>query len=452
MAKGRSGRVGLGEWALLALALACAPAAADGPPTARVVLDDFGNDPGDRWRGNGVTVGERAEVEGAQGVLEISDLREGGGGYVERNVAPADWRGNAAVSLRLKAAGEGPLELRLIAYGGGAPRAMLKRFTVEPGDWKTLELPLKAFRPDNVDPLGSFDRVERIRIRWDKGPGRLALDELTLVPGQAGLRSSRPTVEDRLSLAFPKGGGKAISGEHFVLLTDVPLLQGEDGKKLLARLEEGLEALQERYGVPGAPAEPAPLVVFREKGDYLAFPPRLGTWYGAIVPEPKSDGFTVLGVASSWFDAKQGWDRPVFVHEAMHAAIEPLLGIACTGNWLQEGLASAVQATIHPKSLSVDLGTEFRNLRDGKRSKFTFWKEALGQPHPPMRSYPQLITVFDFLREKHSAKWPAIWAAIRGLDGPVHEKALPAIARTVDSTPEALEAAWLAWGAAHYGK
>lgn len=143
----------------------------------------------------------------------------------------------------------------------------------------------------------------------------------------------------------------------------------------------------------------------------------------------------------------------MFVHEAVHAAVERLLRLASSGNWVQEALASAVQATLFPKSLeSVDLAAGFAALAKGEKGTFLPWKGLLGKPHPAMGRYPQLITVLGFLRVKYRERLPRVWDALRALDGPVHEKALPAIAAALESTAADLERAWLDWGVGYYRK
>jgi hypothetical protein len=426
-----------------------APAAA-----APTVLDDFGGDSADRWKGHGLSVAEASVAEGETpsggGILALGF--ETKDGRIEKPIAVRDWRAFDALSMHVAVEADREQPLRVVLLGGTPARVFVRRFAVAPGRWRAVVLPLRDFREDGGDLLGSFASIERVRLQWDDGGGTVRVDDLRLLPGSRGTASCRKTNEDRLRLAFPKGDGRVVEGEKFSLFTNVAGLEGENAKALLARLEEGTRVAVERFGLPGEVEERVPLHVFATRPEYVAFVARLADHFGASVGEPKSDGFTVFSTPASSWDAKQGVERPVFVHEAVHGLVCRAAAIGCNGNWVQEGIATAVQGRVHPKSVDVDFARAFARLDAGEKGPFRPWKEALAERRPPMRSYPQLATVFEFLADEHAARLPAVWSALGRAKRPFHEDGVAVVAEALGTTPDALEASWRAWGAKRYAK
>jgi hypothetical protein len=444
------GQVGL-ALVLLGGAAGAEPPAPPAPPgTAPEVVDDF-QDAGDRWRFENVglhelTLERGASPSGGGGALEVTGPGSKAG-WLRREVPPSDWRSTEAVTLTvaLEAAGEQPLRL---IVGTGGRRHFVRRFKVAPGPWHEVTLRLADFRDGNHHLLPDFARVDRLEIRWDAGEGKLRIDDLKRVPGTRGAASCLPTLAERLRFAFPDGKGKAVEGTGFALLTDVPALHGEGGRKLLARLEEGRKTLVEAFRMPEAPAgTPAvPLHVFATRDAYVAFVARLGEHFGASIAPPTADGFTILRLPLSSYDAAKGWDRPVFVHEAVHGALCAMLGFASDGNWIQEGVASAVQARLHPSSVK---NVDFAGAFAGKR-KFLPWSQLFEKPAPAMSAYAQLLTILEFLADEHADRLPEVWKAITELESPPHKGGAAAIAKALGLSAEDLEKAWLAWGRAKH--
>jgi hypothetical protein len=385
-----------------------------------VPLVDFDNtEPGDGWAMNSVSL--REGTDPARGRILTIEAR-GGKGRIRRESPVADWSVFRAVSIFAKVEANEPIEMRFLAFSGRA--ALVRRFTLQPGDWKEIVLPVKDFRDDTVERVCGLSRIEAFAIQWDKGAGAVTIDDPKLLPGKG-----RPTVEDRLALGFPKGG-KSHESEHFVVMSDV---KGLDLKKIAARLEAGFTVLGERYGLKGALEDKAPFCVFRDRKARDEFLARLGEHFAVNIGPTKADGFTVLGIATGLHDPKQGPDRPVFVHEATHAAIHRLLGVASNGNWVQEGLASAVQMQVFPKS------------RDGAETKKPPWAKLLAEERVPMSTYVDVASIFDFLAERHAEKLPAVWDALRGGREPLHKEGIALIAGALGTDPQALEAEWRAW-------
>jgi hypothetical protein len=351
------------------------------------------------------------------------------------------------VSLFVAVDGATPQPFRIVVSSGKAGRGLLRRFTAAPGPWREVVLPLRDFREDGGDVLGTFAGIERVRIQWDEGKGKARVDDLRLLPGTRGTASCRMTNDDRLRLAFPGGDGKVTEGGRFAVFSNVPQLQGDKAKPLLARLEEGAKVLADRFAIAGEPEERVPLHVFRTKAEYQAFVARMAEHFGANVAAPEHDGFTVFGVPSSTWDAKQGWDRPVYVHEAVHGLVYRLAAISANGNWLQEGLASAVQTRIHPKSMPAgDILKAFQRLEAGEKGPFVAWKEVLFERRPSVKAYAQLASICEFLADRAGRDLTKVWWALAESSKPLHEGGIAIVATALGAKVEDLEKEWLAWG------
>ncbi len=318
-------------------------------------------------------------------------------------------------------------------------------------------LPLRDFRDEALRAVADFAAVRRLRLQFDAVPGTgvaalppVRFDAVWLRRGTAGLRSCEPTVADRLAIAFPDGNGVAHEGAHVVLVTDAPALREDDGKRLVARLDAACVLAAATYGLGAGRGAPAVLHVAATREGYLALVARHAAHFGVHVTPPTSDGYTVMRRAFSSFDAAKGWDRPVYVHETAHALLAERAGLACDGNWVHEAFATAVQARVHPNTVTAPYATALGALARGERSPFQPWRDALGDARPALRRYVQLATVMDFLAEVHAAKMPAVWAALHAAKAPFHEVRADGIAQALGTTPSALEAAWLAWARARW--
>jgi hypothetical protein len=391
---------------------------ADNPGDPVPLVDFDKTEPGDGWSMNSVTLTEGTDPDRGR----VLTIEAKGRGRIRRESPVGDWGNFRAVSIFTRVEGNDPVEMRFLALSGRA--ALVRRFTLKPGGWREVVLPIKDFRDDTGERVCGLSRVEAFALQWDKGDGAVTIDDPRLLPGQG-----RATVEDRLALGFPRGG-RWHESEHFVVMTDVKAL---DLAKLAARLEKGFAVLGDRYGLKGAFEDKAPLYVFRDRRARDAFIERIGEHFAVSIGATKADGFTVLGMATAIHDPRQGPNRPVFVHEAMHAAIHRVLGIASNGNWVQEGLASAVQMQVDPRS------------RAGAATKKPPWEKLFAEERLPMARYVDAASILDFLAECHGEKLPAVWDALREAKGPLHEDGAAAIAGALGTDASALEAEWRAW-------
>ncbi|MEM8882837.1 MAG: hypothetical protein AAGD14_02060 [Planctomycetota bacterium] len=423
-----------------------------------VILDFETGEPADGWRLRNLAMSEVTFPEGKTPsggralALHSRGERKGGfRGMIQRSLPRADWRTAEAFSFHAKVEADGPIALRVIAIRGRGPAGLLRRFTLEPGDWREVTLPLKDFRESGYDQVCGFEQIDRLMIRWDRGAGSVTIDDLRLLPGKRGVLSCTPTNEDRAAVAFGPDAKQVQSfeSEHFVVLTNVPTATKEAVAPLLARLEEGLVVLRDRYGVAGSFDDKVPLLIYRTLDGYRAAVPRIGKHYGAGVSAPQASGYSFFGVGMSVFVPAKGWERPVFLHEAIHGAVHRLLGVASNGNWIQEGLAPAVQVTVFPDALDrKKFGSAFHMEKGGWLLP---WDKVLAGRSVRTRNYPQTLSFMEFLADRHGAKLPEIWSAVRAVRGPIHKEAMPAIAKALGTTPEELQSEWLAWGPEYFG-
>jgi len=404
-----------------------------------VVLVDFETgEPTDGWSFSGIGVAEVRVEEGKTPsggralTLVGEDDRQGRVGYIYRLVTVNDWRRFRAFSLHAKVEAKRAIQMRVIGWDGRGRRGILRRFTLEPGDWREVLLPLATWREEFWDYVGDFRRVAGLEVRWDEGTGEVTIDDLRLIPGTRDDESCRPTDEARMKLAFPDGKGKVLETEDLRIVTDATRFKGREGKRLLARLEEVGVLLRERYGVTGETDQRVNFLVFRKPEDYRAYFPRLGKEFGATIREPTSDGYSALDVVGSTYSAEHGWKRPVYV--------------TSNGNWVQEALANAVQMSIYPESAArVNFLSRFAARRDGV-GPFEPLAKLCGTKRPGSKTYAQLATISDYLAERHRDKLEQVWEVVREHDKRVHEGLLDKIAAALGTTVADLQADWIAWG------
>ena len=188
-----------------------------------------------------------------------------------------------------------------------------------------------------------------------------------------------------------------------------------------------------------APPRPAPLLVFAADGDYRAFWPRFARRFEAAMAAPRSGGFTALGVASAAAAADPAAIRPVFVHEASHALMGPMLGLDNRGEWLLEGLATRYQLAFSGQ----DIAPIARAGLADARGRATFEDLLDGEPIPEAR-YWQAALVIDWMLAD-PARRERLLAALGAMRRRGSTDLRP-LARGYFGVPMAdLESSWLAW-------
>jgi hypothetical protein len=216
--------------------------------------------------------------------------------------------------------------------------------------------------------------------------------------------------DDAIELAFAGVEADRVhrqSGRHVVLASDAPEL---DPAQLAGRLDQVAAAIDADLPELG-PGQPAVLVVFGDQQAYRNFTPRLAERLGGHAPPPASDGFTVLGIATSAWSPRHGTFRPVYTHEFVHSYLITRLGFDNHGDWLHEGLAVRYQLRFHPQP-----GFE-RIVRAGltdPAARTPLAALASGRPIPAQR-YWQAATLVDLLLEspRYAPRRAALFEALR---------------------------------------
>lgn len=224
-------------------------------------------------------------------------------------------------------------------------RATFSRKVVLTGSgWQQVEIPVEWIAPASGS-VGSWPDVQRLAISFFE-ESHLQLDAL-----QADL-AAKPragiSLATMLPIAFPDSPAKEIKTverEGYVVATNAVDC---DPAKVADVLQPVLDQLAKELPLEPAVA-PARLLIFATRAEYQKFPPRLAAQFAKESAAPKSDGYTLLGWATSNWDEKQGIQRPVFVHEFVHSVLESRLRLPNSGEWFQEGLATHYQLQRYPQ-------------------------------------------------------------------------------------------------------
>lgn len=417
-------------------------------PGVEVLCDFETGEPTDTWEFAGVgvadiTVADSATASGGRGIKMIGKGRKGS---IRRESAVADWRSFRAFSFYAAVESAERVELRIRALSGKGPAGMLKRFSLEPGPWREVVLPLADWREDLLDQVGDFSHVETIVVQWDEGVGEVSLDDLRLLPGKKGPASCLPTRRQFLELAFPAGDEHVYQNDEFMLATNAPELNEKTAKLLLAHCSETKALLVGRYRVPDAQLERIPFLVFETKDEYRRYFKRLGKKYGMNV-KPGDNSMSILGICASFYHPKYGWERPTFTYLAAGGAMRQLLGLGRSDNWVYVGLGSAAQVRLHPSAMPDDfVQKQMRGWVDGPRTTFRALEDLLDPETPAGRYRGQLVSLMEYLAEERPDALARFWAAIQAFETPITKGAKDALLDAVDTDLQSLEDDYVDWG------
>lgn len=311
------------------------------------------------------------------------------------------------------------------------------------GLWTRMEWPLVAWRWGSVR-CGRWGEVRRLEIRVERAGTRVELDDWALEAGEGATLGARSSAWLD-ALAF-RGEGRWLREGGVGIGTDLgeERLATEELRRLHTRLQQAVRWMDRVGGDAVRPVRDgrrAALLLFREKQEYEQFFVRLGAAWNVSIAPPKAGGLALEDFAGSYWDPVKGVDRPVFLHETIHAIVAQRWRIAPrrTGaDWMQEGAANYLQLCVYPDSMPR-----------------TGWKQWLGKPvgerggpiplvtlmsrNVALREYPQAAAIIAWLVAKHPDWMPGL---IRDLaDGAGPEKAFEARGSTLD----AAEQEWKAW-------
>lgn len=437
---------------------------------AVLVLDFEGRALGDEWSAAGdvqaarragpaFAAGDEAHTDVPAGqALFVSSGRGRGGLATRAGVVPTEIGDHESLTLWIHRAPEEAqrrtsttLELQFVE----APGVRLwRKLVVDHSGWQRFELPLRHFgwdatRVPHLGRIASFAVVLR-------DPGELAIDEIRLHDVDGGPGAFLATDEVR-ALAFgppteASGDGAPVEGDGvrvlarngFELLTDVAAL---DADELFARLEAAAAELAPLVPPDEETRRVPRLVVFARDAAYREFAPRLGDCFARVAGPPRSDGYTLLGIAHAAWSESFATARPVFVHEFVHALLECRALLPNQSEWLQEGLATHVQVLLHPQA---DLGAIVTRALADPAAQRSLADLTDGRPIE-VRHYWQAMTLVQTLArsERYRARFPELVAALRAAGS---TELAPHLGTVLGTTFEELEREWRAHCAAHWSE
>jgi hypothetical protein len=216
------------------------------------------------------------------------------------------------------------------------------------------------------------------------------------------------TCDDVVSAAGFGAAPRRIITPDYALLTDYAEL---DVAMLTNRLNALTGDLRTLLPAAKPPRRPPMLLIFATPEAYRQFPPRFAALFKSAAASPDNDGFTMLGVASSAWNAQKGTLRPVYLHEFTHAWLEQNGGLVCDGTWLHEGVANYVQLRHFPQANFAAL---VRQSLAQEATHVMPLRQLLSSRSVPLNRYWQTVTVLDLLLHKppYAGKFPALFAEL----------------------------------------
>lgn len=422
-----------------------APAQTTQPTTQPVTVADFEDGAGG-FRATHVLAGLDATNPAAgKASLKITPGRRAGHVIVPLPAGTqAGWFSHLECQVRAKATK--PVRLRFYALSDDNV-VMFQRVWYARGDdtWRTRREPLDVWRWGNLR-AGRWDQVTRLAVRIEMAAESVHLDEIRLIPGDRGEASAYPAGDWLRKQAFGDEDFRlARSGDLVVATGAVQHFKQADllaRLRMLGRTRDWLVRLFGEGALKPEPGQEAALLIFTDPVEYKAFFERLGkAWRVTIVP-PASGGYTVQSIAASSWKWQYGTDRPVYLHEGVHALVGVYGGLL-TGtdahSWLHEGLANYLQLCVYPDSLDKCFYEGFFDTGQAGQRRRKPWKQLVSR-RADMADYAQLASMVAYLAEQQPKLLPPI---VKGLREGVE---LQAILKQAGTDLDSLEKAWVAWG------
>lgn len=316
-----------------------------------------------------------------------------------------------------------------------------RRVDVTHHGWAAVDLPLRWLRP-TPGRLPDWSRLTRLEVRF-RDETEILIDRIGLHVDGTG-PGVEPTLSDWQSVGFPgvpTHQVRRVTTDKLHLMTNAA---GLDTGLLARHLDAVHDRVSRDLGVRCL--RPPTLLVFATRQQYQAFPIHLADRLDADAALPQSGGFTIRGVATTYWDPILGTARPVTTHEYIHSFLEQAIGLGNKGEWLQEGLATHYQLAFHPQddfAKIVEQGVAesggrlpLRRLTDSSRLE--------------TRHYWQAATVVGYLLEDPAYRrlLPLLLAAFREAGETDLE---PHLGPILGTTWDAFEQAWLRYCGRKYG-
>jgi hypothetical protein len=335
------------------------------------------------------------------------------------------------------------LKLRIMVMDDDGVGQMFRDQVIESaGEWQAIDMPLRHFGQGS----GRLIRWEQVR-RLAFVPleeGTVAIDSISLEPGPNG-ETARLSEEDLSQLAFGKPAEQTlIHNDGFILMTDVV---GVDFSPLYAEMVETIERVGSWLPLQEAPLDPPSLLIFADEEQYRSFAPRYGELIKRVAERAKSDGYCIGGIATGFWDPKQGIRRPTFLHEFVHSLVEKRLLLPNRSEWFQESIANRLQILMRPQP-GLD---EMLTVAISQSSAHRPLKELCNGGHVPISHYWQCFTLFDMMISDPSLR-PRIPALIQAFHKSGSTNLDPHISSVLGINWQELDARWKFFTLGRYSK
>ncbi len=420
-----------------------APAGQDGAK----VLFDFEKDAlGEGWTAGGDIRASREPAAGEGATGQALRLAAGGSGgvYTKSAGVPADWSGFSHVTFRacpVLAAGDAPVVMEVQVLEADGRTRFWRKIELARGGWQSVEVRLAAMRW-SAGRVPQWDAVSRLGF-YLRGKGEVWIDDVAVRP--AGPRAAQWSPKELALLAFGAdraGKIRPLANTDLLLLSDAAEL---DPDKLAAHLAKVAQAVYADFPQARARRAPVALLVFADRKEYRDFTIRLANELASQATAPKSDGYTLQGIATSYYDDQAGTLRPTYTHEYVHALLGRTLRLQNSGEWLQEGLAVRYQLRFHPQA---NVGEIIRQGLGDANFRLPLATLCNGRSIP-MNRYWQAMTVADMLlgHERYAKRVPALLEAVSKAGS---TDLGPHLQPVLETSWERLETDWRVWCEKNY--
>lgn len=352
-----------------------------------------------------------------------------------------------------------PVKLRLLAVDEDRTVILQRAVELPAGEWVDVHEALRLFRWGSTR-AGRWDEARELALLAD-GAAALEVAEARLTAGTRGDRSADPDPAwiDRL-VARVCAGDESGDDDPGAPATGVWVREAEGFRvvgpgeapadeaavaRALARLAPIAAWLDEVAPGAARPLDDGPiaLAVLPDRATYAAFFRALGRRWRVTIEPPRTAGYTVQDVCAVADDPARGLDRPVLLHEVVHAVVARRLRLLPgheRHDWLQEGLATYLQLALFPEAMDrAGWLPLLRGLRPG--TPFAPLDGVL-EGRAELRHYAQLASVIGFLVAERPGWLGEI--ALATARGEGLDEALEALG----TTREELQRAWLTWARA----
>ncbi len=406
------------------------------------VLEDFEGDErlGTRWTAHGdIRVSRSTDKEA------VADPVGGGNRFVtcqtgsgstlatQSTVPRSEWERFDKLRFRIQieeASSENPVTLEFRAFSRERSASFWRKITIRDPDWNQIDVPLQFCRYSPGASL-TWNEIHRFGFRF-RAAATVRLDDIELVADADG--SPELTTEELAQIAF---GSRAIiyRDQQFHLITDDRRL---DGEATLAEFQKLRAMIQRDF--PDLPRQRRPIqtLVFSSRDTYRNFWPRFGLKFASTVPPVTTDGYSLLGIAGSYYSAQYKTVRPVLIHEACHAFFAHCTGLPNATEWLHEGLANYYQLNWTGQDV---IAMTHQRMQQGKLVPLD---ELLTGKRIRISDYAQVAAFVQWLMNDAACR-KQLSAAMRVMRQRCSTQLQPICETTFGVPLEQLELSWLRW-------